>query len=346
MKHHLILLSALGAATLASGCDRATEASNLSSGGAGAATVEVATAEARRTSEAGELEVPGTIQSRRRAVLTSRLAASIVELNPREGDDVGVGAVLVRLEDASLRASLTATEVADMSADRDLTRARALFARGAATRSEVESAETAAERTRAARVAARESLSHATIRAPFAARVLRKVANAGDIVAPGQPLLEIEGAGGLEIVASVPGSIRDRLRAGQVVDVRVDGLAASLSATIHDLEASADPATHRFTVRADIATGEGVRAGAFARILMPPSEGEARILVPSDALFQRGGLSGVFVIRDGRAFLRWIAPGVVTEHDVEARAGLDAGERVALDPTRLLDGAHVREMRR
>jgi len=339
------LLSALGIALITGACGKTPEASNRTAAGESGPPIKVTAVDVRSTSEGGGVEIPAAIESSRRAVLTSRLAASILELSAREGDVVNAGAVMVRLEDTSLKAALSAAEASDQAAARDLRRAEALLAKGAATRNEVENATTAAERTRSAVVAAREALAYASIRAPFTGRVLRKLANVGDVVNPGQPLLEIEGAGGLEVVASIEGAIHDRLRVGQKIEVRLEGIEAPFLATIHDLAASADPSTHRFTLRADIPPVNGVRAGLFARILVSSPGGEARVLVPSGAILRRGGLTGVYVIRDGHAWLRWIAPGDAFGDSIEVRAGLDPKERVALEPSRLHDGAPVSEAR-
>ena len=347
MNLRTLLPSALGIALLTGACGGKPEPANQMASGEAGTPLKVTVVDVRSTSESGGIEVPAAIESNRRAILTSRLAAAIVELKAREGDAVNAGAVLVRLEDTALRAAASAAEASDQAAARDLKRAEALLAKGAATRNEAENAATAAERTRAAVVGAREALSYASIRAPFAGRILRKLASAGDIVNPGEPLLELEGAGGLEVVASIESAIHDRLRVGQKIEVRLDGIAAPQPATIHDLAASADPSTHRFTLRADIAPANGVRAGLFARVVVPSpaTGGEVRLLVPSAALLRRGGLNGVYVVRDGRAWLRWIAPGDAIGDSTEVRAGLEPKERGALDPSRLHDGAPVSEDR-
>lgn len=341
-----LLLHALGITVAVSACVRAPEASSQTTGGETAPAILVQTVEVRATGESGALEIPATIESSRHAVLRSRLAASIIELNHREGDQVRAGAILVRLEDAGLSAALSAAQALDQAATRDLARAEALLAKGAATRNEVENASSAVARTRSAVVAAREALSHVTIRAPFAGRITKKIAGLGDTVNPGQPLFEIEGTGGLEVVASIEGFIQERLRIGQKLDLQIDGVAALGVATIHALAPSADPSTHRFTLRADIRPAKGVRAGLFARIAVPSPGSDQRILVPAAAVLRRGGLAGVYVIRDGRAWLRWIAPGDSFGDSLEARAGLEDKERVALEPSRLHDGAPVTEGRR
>jgi hypothetical protein len=67
--------------------------------------------------------------------------------------------------------------------------------------------------------------------------------------------------------------------------------------------------------------------------------------VPATALFERGGLTGLFVVHDGPARLRWVAAGARDGHTVEIRAGVESGERVVLDPAGLTDGAAVNEQR-
>ena len=51
--------------------------------------------------------------------------------------------------------------------------------------------------------AAKDALSYAALRAPFAGRVAARPVNVGDVVNPGMTLVEIEGEGGLEIRATV-----------------------------------------------------------------------------------------------------------------------------------------------
>ena len=65
------------------------------------------------------------------------------------------------------------------------------------------------------------------------------------------------------------------------------------------------------------------------------------LMVPAAAVVRRGGLTGLFVVSDGRARLRWVALGDEAGGGVEVRAGVDAGERVVLDPADLADGQGV-----
>jgi RND family efflux transporter MFP subunit len=312
-------------------------------GPAPAPTRQVRTAEVVRSGGAGEVAVPGTVQARKRAALSARMPASVTELPYQEGQWVEAGAVVVRLDDAAVRAAVAAAEAAVKAAESDLGRTRTLLEKGAATPRELEQMTAAASGTQAQLTAARDSLSYTALRAPFAGRVASRRANLGDVVNPGMPLIEIEGEGGLELRATVESGIAASLRPGAKVRALVDGQPGPLTATISAVAPAGDPTTHRFEVKADLPAATGLRAGLFARLLVPGVAADPRLTVPAEALFERGGLTGVYVVSDGRARLRWVAAGARDGRAAEIRAGLEAGERVVLDPAGLADGAPVTE---
>jgi RND family efflux transporter MFP subunit len=312
-------------------------------GPAPAPTRQVRTAEVVRSGGAGEVAVPGTVQARKRAALSARMPASVTELPYQEGQWVEAGAVVVRLDDAAVRAAVAAAEAAVKAAESDLGRTRTLLEKGATTPRELEQMTAAASGAQAQLTAARDSLSYTALRAPFAGRVASRRANLGDVVNPGMPLIEIEGEGGLELRATVESGIAASLRPGAKVRALVDGQPGPLTATISAVAPAGDPTTHRFDVKADLPAATGLRAGLFARLLVPGVAADPRLTVPAEALFERGGLTGVYVVSDGRARLRWVAAGARDGRAAEIRAGLEAGERVVLDPAGLADGAPVTE---
>ena len=306
---------------------------------------DVKTVEVVRSGGAGEVAVPGAVQARKRAALSARMPASVTELPYQEGQWVQAGAVVVRLDDAALRAAVAAAEAGLKAVESDLERTKALLEKGAATPRELEQVTAAASGARAQLTGAKDNLSYAALRAPFAGRVASRRVNLGDVVNPGMPLIEIEGEGGLELRATVDSEIAATLRPGSKVKAVVDGQPAPLTATVIAVAPSGDATTHRFELKADLPGASGLRAGLFARLLVPGVATEPRLTVPAAALFERGGLTGLFVASDGKARLRWVAPGARDGDTVEIRAGVEAGERVVLDPAGLTDGALVKETR-
>ncbi len=306
-------------------------------------TRDVTTAEVRHFGEKGEVAVPGTVRARQRAALSARIPASVAELPVRVGQRVETGAVVVRLDDAALRAALAAAEADLKAAQADLDRTRSLVEKDAATTRELDQMTARTAGAEAQVTAARDSLSYAVLRAPFAGRVADRPVNLGDVVNPGMTLVEIEGQGGLEVRASVEPRVAALLRPGLKVRALCDGETEPQEATVIAVAPAGDLTTHRVEVKAAVPSAPGLRAGTFARLLVPAPAAEARLRVPQSAVFPRGGLNGLFVVADGTARLRWVALGERTGDAVEVRAGIEAGERVVLDPAGLVEGAPVRE---
>jgi RND family efflux transporter MFP subunit len=305
-------------------------------------TRDVATAEVARTGGSGEVAVPGAVQARRRASLSARMPASVTELPYQEGQWVKAGAVVVRLDDAALRAAAAAAEAGVRAAEADLARTKSLLEKGAATPRELEQMTAAASGAQAQLTGARDALSYAALRAPFDGRVAARRVNLGDVANPGMPLIEIEGEGGLELKATVDSTLAATLRPGSRLKALVDGQPAPLAATVIAIAPAGDPTTHRFELKAELPPAPGLRAGLFARLMVPGVAADPKLTIPEEALFERGGLTGVFVVVDGKARLRWIAAGASEGGLAEVRAGLEAGERVVLKPADLADGSPVR----
>jgi RND family efflux transporter MFP subunit len=186
-------------------------------------------------------------------------------------------------------------------------------------------------------VALRESLAYTEVRAPFAGNVLARLVSSGDLVSPGQPMVELSGES-LEIVAlasedearSVAPGLRLPFEAGT----------AGGETVVSAVSPGGDPVSHRRMVRAQIVTGS-VRPGDFARLQLPPDRTVERLWIPRTAIVERGDLKGVFLVRADRAELRWLAVGDDTREAVQVRAGLRAGDKVVDSPGGLRDGDPV-----
>src|SRR6202140_3715073 len=277
----------------------------------------------------------GNVSAIRHAQIATRTAAAVREVRVREGDRVVAGAVLVRLSDGDLRAQEAAAKAALDAAQASERRVRGLVNQGHLPAAQLDSVEAQRAQAQAQLGAAREALTYAEIRAPFAGAVLARLVSPGDMVAPGQPMIELAGSA-LEIVANANEEETRALEPG--MRLPFSSGEARGEAQVTAVSPGADPVSHRGTVRALVVSGTALRPGDFARLKLPPSAGAVRLWVPRSALVERGDLTGVFVVRERHAQLRWLAVG---EQDGEAawiRAGVTAGESLVVRPGDLRDG--------
>jgi RND family efflux transporter MFP subunit len=323
------------------GCGAAPSSPGLDSA-ASAATAPLPVRTARVVAaDAAWTDAPGAIEAKNIATVASRLSAVIERVLVEQGDTVRRGDILVKLDGRDISAQVNATEATARAARAQRERIGSLFDKEAATKQELEQAERQDQAAAAAVSAAKSQLDYVVLRAPFDGRVADKMVGQGDLAAPGQRLLTIQGTGALRAAASVPGLVAGTLTLGQKVQVVLDD-GSVVSSTISVLSPAADPISRRFVVKADLAADSSARAGSFARLRLPTvMSGEPLAMVPKGSLVQRGALIGLFVVEEGRARLRWVSAGQPDGDLVPVRAGLAVGEEFILDPAGLTDGSAV-----
>jgi RND family efflux transporter MFP subunit len=106
---------------------------------------------------------------------------------------------------------------------------------------------------------------------------------------------------------------------------------------------SADPGSHQFEIKVFVQNpGGAVKSGMFARLVISRAPRE-RLIVPREAVFERGQLEGLYVVtEDGRAYLRWVRTGREVADGIEILSGLDEGEMVVTaSDAKLMDGQRV-----
>jgi RND family efflux transporter MFP subunit len=177
----------------------------------------------------------------------------------------------------------------------------------------------------AASSVARES----RVTAPFAGRVAARLVEAGDLAAPGRPLVTVESATGRRLVVQVPaGTVAaSGLKTGQKLSVRIDGVAADVTGSVVEMSPGADPGSHTYTVTLEL-SGAPVATGLTGRAFF---DGASRpsVLVPESAVLASGGVSLV-ALKDeaGKARTRAVTTGAVSGGKIEILSGLSGGETV------------------
>jgi membrane fusion protein (multidrug efflux system) len=291
--------------------------------------------------------VPANVVAARRATLSTRVAASVRDVHVREGQRVAAGQLLVSLSDGDVRGGLAAAESALAAAAAHERRIVELAAQRAATPSELEGARAQRAQAEAAVASARATLSYTELRAPFPATVQARRIDPGDLVGPGQPLLELEGDA-LELVATLSEAEARGLALG--APLRFQAGAARGDAVVTALTPGGDALSHRRSLRARVRSVDGeLRSGTFARLEVPAAPGASAapgaLWIPRSALVERGDLTGVFVASAGKAELRWISLGEPAGDVVAVRAGLRSDEVVVDAPGALRDGQAVEVQR-
>lgn len=275
-------------------------------------------------------EVTGTVRPVQRAQLAAKVMGAIEEMPFTLGQHVAAGDLLVKISVGEIKARLAQAQAQFNVAQRDLARERDLLGKGASTADMVRGLEDRYAMTQAMVREAEVMLGYAEVRAPFAGVIARKLANVGDLAAPGYPLVEIEGTDVFQVEAAVPDSLAANLAPGTGLTVEAGNL--TFTAPLAELSSAADPSARSVLAKLTVPAGMAVRSGQFVRVQVPGAP--SRVLhIPAGALAPLGQMERVFVAGEGnRAVLRLVKSGARVGDRLEIISGLDAGERVIVNP--------------
>lgn len=277
-------------------------------------------------------EVTGTVRPVQRAQIAAKVMGTIESLPVALGQPVRAGELLVKISAGEITARVAQAQAQLNVARRDLERERDLLTKNASTADMVRGLEDRFAMTQAMMREAEVMLGYATVRAPFDGVVARKYANAGDLAAPGQPLLEVEGVADFQVEAAVPDSLTSRLATGAALPIDVPAAGLHFTGTLAELSPAADANARSVLAKISVPAGTSVRSGQFARVQVAGAPVKT-LLAPAAAVSTLGQMERIFVAGDGnRAVLRLVKTGATRGDSIEILAGLDDRERVVLAP--------------
>lgn len=186
-----------------------------------------------------------------------------------------------------------------------------------------------AAQAEAALALARANYANSIINSPLNGIVAARHIEPGAMAAPSMPVLTIIDIDHVRVEVQVSEKLVNRLQSGQEVPVRIGAVAAEpFNGKIVSVAPAADPRTRTYTVKVELPNPEHwLKPGMFAEVDFGTADGE-NVLVPRDAVFQRGGVDAVFVYAAGRVNLREVVTGASDGRLVAVLAGLAAGEMV------------------
>jgi RND family efflux transporter MFP subunit len=287
-------------------------------------------------------EATGFVTSATDAVLSSQGAGTVESIRVKEGDRVRKGEILVELDRRELEARLSGARAEAENASVRYGRMKELYSTESVTRQELDNADRALKVARAAQAALEARLSDQTVRAPFDGIVTEKRIEAGEMAAPGRPLLRLVDDRRLRLDAAVPETEIQYLKPGDTVPVSLDALGgASVTGTVSRIDPSSDPSTHSFRVKVDLPQRPGLKTGLFGRMVYEAGTRKT-VRVPASSIRVRGALSSVYVAEgDGVIRSRLVKTGPSAGDVVEILSGVSAGERIVVHADESLDGKRI-----
>ncbi|NYE61178.1 RND family efflux transporter MFP subunit [Duganella sp. 1224] len=258
--------------------------------------------------------ITGSIQPERRADLRAEVGAIVMQVLKENGETVKKGDVLLRLDETSIRDSLTSAEEATRAAEQTLAqtqrmyeRQKTLLASGMVSTTALEDAEVrrnnaqsdlAAARSRS--VSARQQLTRTVVRAPFDGIVSERKVSNGDTAQVGKELIKVIDPSSMRFEGLVSADKIGVVKVGQPVLFRVNGYPdKQFNGKVKRVDPAANAVTRQVEVLVDFA--DNVRPGVAGLYAEGRVEAQttSSLMIPPSALVQAGDSNYVWRIKGG-----------------------------------------------
>jgi len=299
----------------------------------------------------------GEIRARHEVDLAFRVGGKIVARLVDTGAEIKAGQPLARLDPTDLQLSAAASRAQLAAAESELTTTRAdreryagllakkFVSQGAfdAKDNAFNSAQARLEQARAQHQISGNQAGYGTLSSEFPAIVTAVLADAGQVVSPGQAVLRIARPEEKEVAIAIPENRLAELKAAKNLQINLwADQQITLRGELRELSPAADPATRTYAARIRLINPPPeVRLGMTARVALS-NAADSSLLVPLSAVIDLGQGPLVRVVKNGKVTSRSVRVAQFREDGVTITGGLQAGELVIISGAgKLVDGQDV-----
>ncbi len=292
----------------------------------------IATAVVERISASEAITASGVLSSKSELKLAFKTGGLIKRMYVSEGQYVKSGQLLAEIDTEEIDAQVSQGKVGLEKAKRDLERVKRLVADSAATLQNLQDATSAYEAAQQGLRVGNFNQKLSKIYAPMNGRILRKIAEQGELITPFAPAF-ILGTGGAATQLTVGVTDRQvvRLKNGYPATVKLDAYPdETFPAIITQIAQIVNPATGTFEVELTVnPQGKQLISGFVARAeIFPPSQNQT-LAVPIESLIEADGNQAfVFIYTAGKVEKRAVAISDILGDKVGIRSGIALGEEV------------------
>ena len=306
--------------------------------------------------------LPGVVKARIESDLGFRVAGKIARRLVDAGAIVKKGEALAILDDSDLRlqveqaeADLSATKSSREQQEAELARVETLRKQGWSAAADFDKIKAATDQaratfTRAERAAtlARDALSYATLAADADGIVTATLAEPGQVVAAGAPVIRLAHSGEKEADVAIPEALITRARSASATATFWALPGVSTAAVLRELSPNADPTTRTYEARYSLANPPANLALGMSATVALAGDGENIARAPLGAVFDEGQGPTVWIVDEATGVVSSARVDVVgydNESAFIARGAPDGALVVALGAHKLDPSQKVRVVR-
>lgn len=310
--------------------------------------IAVKTAKVSRTEVDLNFSSNGTFASNQELTLSAENSGRVTRIAVEEGDRVGKGQVLARIDNELLIVDTETAEANYQNAVRDLARYESSYKTGGVTQQALENARLRVKTTQAAVQSSKRKSSDANIRAPFSGVINKRSIEMGSYVSPGTALFEIVDVSKLKLQVTANESQVVNVKKGDEVTIKSTIFPdKEFKGRITFIAAKADNSLN-FPIEIELANtaASELRAGMYGTAIFQFPKQDPTMTIPRSAFVGSVNSNKVFVLDGNKAVERKIVAGRIFGETVEVLEGLSEGESVIISgQINLINGSLVENVK-
>lgn len=254
----------------------------------------------------------------------------VISMNVSEGDQVGQGSVIARLDDEMIKLQIENLEVSIEGQEKDNDRYTTLSNQNAAPAVQAEKAKLGIKAAKIQKKQLEKQLRATIIKAPFAGVITKKLIDLGSVIGAGSPVVEITDISKLKLTVNIPERDIQKFKLNQAISIVSEQASSTLSGKIANIAVQADK-SHNFKVQIIVNNGnKSLRAGMYGSAIIKSDYSVSNFSIPRKAIVGSLKNPQVYVVRDGKAKLVSFAIGLSEGDVIEVRSGLRAQDKIVI----------------
>lgn len=273
----------------------------------------------------------GTLIGNESVDLQAEIVGKVVGIYFVEGQQVNQGQLLVKLNDADLKANLQKLLSQEKLALAKVDRLQKLLAIQGISQEENDAAINALQSIQADVEITKVQMAKTDIRAPFTGTIgLRNISNGSNITSS-TIIATLEQLNPMKLDFTVPEKYAGIIKNGDLITFTVAGKSERFTGKIYAINPKLDIATRSIQMRAICANSGGLLlAGTFAKIDLQLGQAAFALQVPTQAIVPDINGQKVFVLRSGKCQPAAVQTGIRSEETIEIIDGLVEGDSVLI----------------
>ncbi len=275
------------------------------------------------------IEVNGSVVAYESADLHPEISGRLTYLNIPEGNRVSQGAVLAKINDADLLATLSRSRVQLDLARKTEERLRKLLSIGGLNQADYDVAFNQVNTLKADMVYTQAQIDKTTVKAPFSGVLGLRMVSPGSYVTPQTTLATLQQTDRAKIDFTIPEIYAHLIHKGTYVVVQPNQTLAKGRAMIVATEPLINTTSRNLKVRA-LYQGGTLNPGSFVKVSMNGGGSTNSVMVPTNAIIPDAKAKKLVVVKNGKGVFVDIETGLRTTGTAEITKGISPGDSIVV----------------